>query len=426
LAGDGTGTESTTARPTEAARTPERGDDRTVSRPSAAGVRGLLWLRMNGRDKTQDHRVSTPLELFFDLCFVVAVGQAGSQLAHAVEQGRVAHGLLGFAVVFYAVWWAWMGFTWFASAYDTDDAPYRVATFVQIAGALVIAAGVPRAFANGDFTVVVVGYVIMRVAILSQWARVIRDDPDHRPAAVRWAGGVAVLQIGWVLVLPAHGWVHALVFGLLVVAEFLVPAWSARAGEISWHPHHIAERYGLFTLIVLGESVAAATVAVQSALDAETGAADLLPIALGGLLIVFSAWWIYFAAPAGEYLADGGRAIPWGYGHYLIFASAAAIGAGLEVAVARVVDAAGAAGAAEISVRTADAAVTVPTATFLFTVWLLHSRHSKRGIARFYLPAASVLVLACTFTGRAGVLCTGLVAALTVLTGTLTAAYQSE
>jgi low temperature requirement protein LtrA len=374
---------------------------------------------MTGRDSREAHRASTPLELFFDLCFVVAVGLAAGRLAHAVEVGRVGHGLLGYVLIFYAIWWAWMGFTWFASAYDTDDVPYRIATFVQIAGALVIAAGVPRAFESIDYTVVVAGYVIMRVALLSQWLRVVRDDPVHRTAAARWSGGVALAQIGWVLALWTPTAWHVTVFGLLIVAELSVPAWSVRAGGIEWHPHHIAERYGLFTLIVLGESVSAATVAVQSALETKTAQVELLPLALGGLLMVFSAWWIYFAAPAGRYLAEGGPSMLWGYGHYLIFASAAAIGAGLEVAAGQ------ASGQVRIPVRTADAAVTVPGAVFLFTVWLLHARFSKRGIGRIYLPAAAVLTLACTFAGKAGVLLAGAVAAATVMLSAVTAARQA-
>ncbi len=67
--------------------------------------------------------------------------------------------------------------------------------------------------------------------------------------------------------------------------------------ETPWHPHHIADRYGAFTIIVLGESISAATVAVQSALDKKAALAELLPIAFGGLVIVFTAFWIYFAAP---------------------------------------------------------------------------------------------------------------------------------
>src|SRR4051812_40683183 len=96
----------------------------------------LTWRRpMEGRDASEPFRASTPLELFFDLCFVAAVSFAASSLLHALEDGGAGHALFGYLSVFFAIWWAWMNFTWFASAYDTDDVLYRMVTFVQIAGA---------------------------------------------------------------------------------------------------------------------------------------------------------------------------------------------------------------------------------------------------------------------------------------------------
>ena len=110
----------------------------------------------------------------------MAVGQAGLQLVHALAEGHTRTGILGYAMVFFAVWWAWMNFTWFASAYDTDDVPYRIVTLIQIAGVLVLAAGVPRAFADNDWTVVVIGYVVMRVALTAQWLRAAASSRGRR------------------------------------------------------------------------------------------------------------------------------------------------------------------------------------------------------------------------------------------------------
>src|SRR6185312_17111740 len=139
------------------------------------------WLTpMRARSATEDHRVSTPLELFFDLCFVVAVAQAGSPLHHAITEDHVWAGVRGYLMVFFAIWWAWMNFTWFSSAYDTDDDVYRITTFVQISGALVLAAGVEQAFEHNDFRVITIGYVIMRLAMVSQWLRAARSDPRRR------------------------------------------------------------------------------------------------------------------------------------------------------------------------------------------------------------------------------------------------------
>ncbi|MFR9790696.1 low temperature requirement protein A [Streptomyces sp. MB22_4] len=378
--------------------------------------------RLTARGRDEAHRVSSPLELFFDLCFVVAVAQAGVQLVHAVAAGHPGTGVLNYAMLFFAIWWAWMNFSWFASAYDNDDVLYRVVTLVQIAGVLVLAAGVSRAFQQHDFLTVWLGYVIMRVAMAAQWLRAARTaEGGERGAALRYAGGVLVCQVGWaglvVLPPPARPWV----FLVMAIAEMCVPLFAERGYETSWHPHHIAERYGLFTIIVLGETISAATVAVKSAVDEHSALGELLPIAAGGLLIVFSAWWIYFVVPIHGHLRSSGRAFLWGYGHYLIFASAAAIGAGLEVAVEETV------GSAHISTAAASAAVTVPTALYLLTVWVLHARHFKVGVAQqLVLPVTALLVLCCTFLGGGSVLAAGLVCAAAVATGVILTARANR
>ena len=113
----------------------------TTATPSAPAERS--WSRpMLPRSTTEAHRAATPLELLFDLCFVVAVAQAGGRLHHALGENHLAQGVVGYGMVFFAIWWAWMNFTWFASAYDTDDVPYRLLTLLQMAGVLVYAAGV--------------------------------------------------------------------------------------------------------------------------------------------------------------------------------------------------------------------------------------------------------------------------------------------
>ncbi|GHK01606.1 membrane protein [Streptomyces sp. Y2F8-2] len=369
-----------------------------------------LLRTMVRRDPTEAHRVATPLELLFDLCFVVAVAQAGGRLVHAVAAGHAGQGVAGYAMIFFAVWWAWMNFTWFASAYDTDDVPYRLTTLVQIAGVLILAAGVPRAFDRTDYSIVLIGYVVMRLALTTQWVRAARSERgDARITALRYAAGVVLVQIGWVAFgfLP-HTDVKAWVYVVLAAAELAVPVVAERRRPTPWHPHHIAERYGLFTLIVLGETVAAATVAVQRALD-RGGSTQLLPIAAGGLLIVFAAYWIYFVVPIHEHLRTSRRAFLWGYGHYLVFSTAAAIGAGLEVAIEQV------AGQAHIGATSAAAAATVPTAGFVFFTWLLHARHDKPSLRQqAVLPLTAVAILACTFAGSWAVLIAGFVAALSV------------
>ncbi|MFF4297782.1 low temperature requirement protein A [Streptomyces vinaceus] len=380
----------------------------------------MTYVPMTSRSRHESHRASTPLELFFDLCFVVAVAQAGRQLVHALAEGHVGAGITGYLFVFFGVWWAWMNFTWFASAYDVDDVPYRIATLVQIAGVLIYSAGIPRAFNDNDWTVSVLGYVVMRFALTAQWLRAAAGEQGPaRRTALTYAIGLLVCQAGWVALLWAPEDSRRWLFLALVLVELLIPVLAERSYQTQWHPHHIAERYGLFTIIVLGETIAASTVAVQSAIDEHEALGELLPIAVGGLLLVFAAWWIYFAVPAHDRLRSNREAIPWGYGHYVIFASAAAIGAGLEVAIEHAV------GKAHISTLSANLAVCVPAALFLAFVWLLHSRHFKRGTAQqLVLPLTALAILACAWTGAQAVLWAGLVAAASVATGVTLAHRQ--
>ena len=359
---------------------PERVDER---RP-ADGVRP--WhTPMSGRDPLEEHRASTPLELLFDLCFVVAVAQAGAALHHDLAEGQIGHGLASYLIVFFTIWWPWVNFTWFASAYDTDDVLYRLLTFVQIAGVLVVAAGVPRIFTDLDFSIGVIGYVIMRAALVAQWLRVAREDPLGRPAALRFATGIGLVQLLWVVRLAVAGPVGLVLIFVFGALELLIPVWAERAGrQTPWNREHIAERYGLFTIIVLGECVLAATTAVQVALAASGVSAALLAVAVGGLVLVFAMWWAYFKVPAaiGHHLALRWQ-IAWGYGHYVIFAAIAALGAGLQVAGDAVTD------PRRLPSVTAAMTVAIPVAVYLVAVGLLH----RRGNAWSSLAPVSVTSL---------------------------------
>jgi low temperature requirement protein LtrA len=352
------------------------------------------------------HRVSTPLELFFDLVFVVAIAQAAAGLHHAVAELHVVEGLIGYLMVFFAIWWAWMAFTWFASAYDCDDVPYRLVVFVQIAGALLLAAGITSMFETRTPNIAVVGgYVIMRLALVVQWLRASASDTPRRTTARRYASGIVVLQTAWVAILLVPQY-SLPAFLTLAALDVLLPMWAERASPTPWHPHHISERYGLLTLIVLGESILAANEAIQSALAAGAVLSELILLILGGLLIVYSMWWAYFDRPVHDLLTSVQKAFFWGYGHYFVFASAAAVGAGLAVAV----DAA--THRAKIGPVGAGMAVAVPVATFLLSLWVLHDRPEYRQ-TRAFGPIAAVLVLLTPFTGY-GVPLTGVILAMLV------------
>jgi len=351
---------------------------------------------MVGRDPDEAHRASTPLELLFDLTFVVAVARAASELHHALAQGHGGHALAGYAVVFFGLWWAWVNFTWFASAYDTDDVAYRLLTLLQMAGVLVYAAGIPAAFEHFDFTTVVAGYVIMRLALVTQWLRAARAHPEGRAGTLRYAIGVTVVQLCWIGRLWLHGLPGLIGFLVLVAAELSVPAWAEFTGRATpWHPGHIGERYGLFTIIVLGEVVSAIATAVQSVLSLRGASLGLLTAAVAGLLLVFTLWWSYFKHSATEHIR---QSLPWTFvwalGHYLVFAAVAALGAGLQVVVDTLSD------TAHVTPLFAAFTVAIPVAVFLVVLGLLNTRMSSEATATGLTLLTAVLVLAAAAATR--------------------------
>ena len=355
-----------------------------------------IRVRMTERAMDEPHRASSPLELLFDLTFVVAVATLTAQLAHGIAEGHVLGDVAPFLQVFFAIWWAWMNFTWFASSFDTDDVPYRLLTMLQMAGVLVLAAGVPAAFNDEDYRAVTLGYLIMRIGLVVQWVRAGIEDPASRATAFRYAAGIAVVQAGWLLRLAiaeagmlTEAWLVP-TFVLLVALELTVPRWAERKRPTSWHPHHIAERYGLFTIILLGESVLAASTGVQAGFEAGGLGSAFVTIAVGGLVLLFALWWLYFLEPRGRGLADNrDRSYLWGYGHYGIFAALAALGAGLEVAVEQTGH------HLAVSTLVAGYAVAVPLGVFLLLLWAVHAPIVPRPVIRpaVILTAAAVVLL---------------------------------
>ena len=297
----------------------------------------LPWRRpLTGRDPHEEHRASTPLELFFDLAFVVAVAAAAAAFHHALAENHLGSGLRDYLIVFFAIWWAWVNYSWFASAYDSGDVLFRLTTFVIMTGVLVLAASVPAITGKEhDFTLGVVGYVIMRLALLPMWLRVARDHPDCRPVALRYARGLIAVQALWIGRLFITDEVLGLfTFVLLAIAEMAVPWWAEHAeGQgTPWHAEHIAERYQLFTIIVLGEVILATTQAISASLDLEGSSADLVLVVIGGLLLVFSMFWLYFKRSMMS-AVSGQTAFFFGYAHYFVLASSAAVGAVLAACV---------------------------------------------------------------------------------------------
>ena len=333
--------------------------------------------RFSGRDPHERHRAATPLELLYDLTIVVAFGTAADELAHYVAESHIGAGIAGFTFAAFAVSWAWLNYSWFASAYDTDDWVFRLATMVQMAGVIVLALGLPQMFASIDHGdtldngVMVAGYVVMRVALVSLWWQVSRQDPERRRAAHVYMATIGSAQVGWVtlaiLGLPI-GVTFAL-FSVLIALELVGPFIAERKASTPWHAHHIAERYGLLVIITLGEVVIGTVASLNALVHGEAGwTVDAALLTIAGVGLTFGCWWMYFAVPWAEPLVrHRERAFPFGYGHLLVFAALAAMGGGLHVA------AFGLEGETKIGPTATVLSVAIPFAIYAAALYALYS-----------------------------------------------------
>lgn len=296
--------------------------------------------RMSGRDPNEKHRVASSLELLFDLVFVVAVSAVARELHHALVEHHITSGLLNFAFSFFSIFWAWLNYTWFASAYDTDDRWFRILTMGQMFGAVVMAVGVANFATSMTSSVIsVIGYAIMRLALATQWLRAAWQDSERRKTCLTYAVGITIVQMFWIarLWFPTSLQVPTLL--LFWVFEMAVPLLAERKITTPWHAHHIAERYGLFVIIVLGEGVLGTTNAVAAAMTSPEDWGAIGVFGLGAMGLIFAIWWLYFEPNWGDSLHHFRNKISFvfGYGHFFIFASLAALGVAFEVATDQVV-----------------------------------------------------------------------------------------
>jgi low temperature requirement protein LtrA len=377
--------------------------------PTQVGNRAHHRRRFSGRDPSQRHRGATPLELLYDLTLVVAFGVAADELAHYVADDHVLAGLAGFAFAAFAVSWAWINYSWFASAYDTDDWVFRLATMVQMVGVIVLALGLPEMFASVDHGdtldngVMVAGYVLMRVALVFLWRQVARHDPERRPAAQVYIATIGVAQAGWVALTVVDLSVvttFALAIPLFAL-ELAGPFAAERKATTPWHPHHISERYGLLVIITLGEVILGTVAALNALVHGEAGwTVDAALLAVAGVGLTFGCWWMYFAVPWAEPLVrHRRRAFAFGYGHLAIFAPLAAMGAGLHVAAYDLE------GEASIGATAIVLSVVVPVAIFALVFYGLYSALFRTGdpFHLWLLAGTAVLLVASVALAAAGV-----------------------
>ena len=193
-------------------------------------------------------------------------------------------------------------------------------------------------FNHGEFDngVVVAGYVTMRVSMILLWARAAAHDPERRQTCLAYVRLISVAQVGWVLtaldLLPT-GIQIALAIALFAL-EIGGLAWiETHLPSTPWHPHHIAERYGLLAIITFGEVVLGTTTAIEAVVAEQGWSVEAAVIALAGVSLAVGLWWSYFTIPFGAALSgSNARSMIFGFGHLILYAAIAATGAGLHTA----------------------------------------------------------------------------------------------
>lgn len=362
---------------------------------------------MRGRDPGEGERASTPLELLFDLIFVVAVGTSAARFAEMAAEGHIAKGVLAFLFAMFAICVAWISFTWFASSFDTDDWLYRILTMLTMVGVVIFALGLAPMFHSideghhVDTRLMVIGYVVMRVPLAAQWWRAARQSADYRLVALRNIRWMLLVQTGWVVFgfVPMPLSLTVVIGVCLGICELLIPVLAqGGANGTPWHPRHIAERYSLLAIITLGEGIVGTIGSSQGLLGGEAGdhwSWNAIAVVITGVGLTFGLWWVYFMMPFGAFLEHRPTyGYLFGYGHVLVFMAIAGTGAGLHILGLYLEH------ESELSEATAVILLTVPVAIYLAAIYALHDvfigrldpLHLINAVVTFVLLAVAVVL----------------------------------
>ncbi len=252
--------------------------------------------RLRPRLREEEEERVTPLELFFDLVFVLAITQCTALMSHDPSWSGLAQGLL----VLGMLWWAWVGYAWLTSVVDPEEGAVRLVIFGAMAALLIVALCVPQAFGKLGL-VFALAYGLVRVAQIGLFILASPDDDALRHSvlglAISTAIAVTLLAVASLFDGTAQGAIWALALFLDLAGPYLIPPAGWRL-----HPEHFAERHGLIVIIALGESIVAIGVGASGELSFGIGAAAVLGVALTAAM-----WWIYFdvvALVSGKRLAS--------------------------------------------------------------------------------------------------------------------------
>ena len=276
-------------------------------------------------------RTATWLELFFDLAFVLVVGE----LAVGLHNDLTLHGVLVFAGLFTSVWWAWAGFTFYANRFDTDDVVYRLAKLTAMLAVAGLAASASDA--TGELAAqFALCQAALRIVLVSLYLLAYRHVAQARNLIAVYVVAEGLAGALWLAGAVAPAPVRYVCWAVAVAAEAAAPIMATmRSAGLPLHVEHLPERFGLFVILVLGESIAAIAVGVhETHWEAVT-----VTVAVLGFVVAVSLWWTYFdlaGAAATQTLADrGGHRSTllhdlYAYGHWPIALGLAAAGVGLE------------------------------------------------------------------------------------------------
>jgi low temperature requirement protein LtrA len=274
-----------------------------------------------------EERHASWLELFFDLVFVVAIAELAQQLV-------LDHDLGGFAIfagLFLPVFIAWQGFTFYADRFDTDDVLFRAVTVAAMLAIAALAVQVPDVATGRRDAGFVVAYATLRSLTIGLYLRAWRHAPDARPLIERYAGGYGVSVAIWLASLAVGGPVRYVMWGIGLAIEYAMPVLAQRLhSRVPVDPAHVPERFALFTMFVLGESVVA--VALGTARSdwrvASAGAAAL------GFVAIACLWWVYFdRGIAGGLSSATGSMQTYVRIHIPLLAALTAVGAGVHLVI---------------------------------------------------------------------------------------------
>ena len=281
-----------------------------------------------GEDEAPRH--STWLETFYDLIFAVAVTALGGRLSGKLTWSS----LIIFLALFLPVWWAWLGHSVYDTRFDTDDVTQRLLTFAIMLAAALMAVFIPTAVAAGSFGFAA-AYVIARATLLALYLRAHRSVKASRPITRLYLIGFGVGAGCWAISLLTPIPVRFILWGVGLAIDFATP-WLGQPilRRAPVDTAHLPERLGLFTIIVLGETITGVVAGIAA--HSGGGVVQMAALAAGALAFVLALclWWVYFlfvdAAPFADNLSSGQ---PYMYVHLPIYIAITLIGAGMARAV---------------------------------------------------------------------------------------------